>query len=1058
MSAIDHAFPTGDLNVPGPNLRTVEFFAATDCRRYAEVGVYRGDTALRIAELMAGDGEVHVFDFDDRLAPVVERLSAAGHANVIAHPNSRRLMDSYNWSLMRLLAKHDGPVFDYVFLDGAHTWALDALAFLPDRPAADPRRLRGLRRLQLDTCGVTLDASRGVPGRAQALQRRADRPSAGRAGGRPPRPARPPLRRGRARTRSSARPPPDARQRVHPNPQPGPVPGRGRAQRPRPGRRGHGGSRPRRRLGRRDPASAGAIRTRGCASCGTAHRWGSPPTATRCVDGARGEATSRGSTRTTCTCRHARTTARACSSRHPRVGLVHGGFEVIDGNGRPLRAWPPAVRQDDRREPAPDAFRDLIAVERHHHVDGGRARSAQREAGPFAHRSAPAAPTGTCGCGSRCAPTSPTPPSRLPAIASTSRRSASARRGAASGCAAMCASRATCCSAERRPRRTTRAPPRARARAALAAKRAERTPATTTPPGERGEALRAVAVRRRDSRRRTLGRAARCCWPRPRGDDYRVLPAAAADAGGARRAARAPALRHAARRGSAAEDPTTSRRSRASAANASTADAARRAGRHGHQMGSRRCCGSAAARGVQFPDRRQMPDGYPGGEDACDRALRAAAQRRRHASAFTAATSLVARPLPGLRGASATRRAGRCTATSRLRHLRAAHERADRHRGRDRAEGRTRPGHTLAVPAVPARVPRARLGRAVRRPPARTTSTGDQRVAYVRRRHASGRAGATLDDRARRRHATPASIAGARAGAGARRRPAAERDGLLRRSGDARRRPPRVSSSTPIPASARCGARSGWPTSSPATTRHVTIGERIGAARLHHPDLRARLDHDAAAGRARRLAGRAAPPGRCASPASRAGAAPYGPIDFEGQRYGLRVHEFRRFADLPRRDGRPVRARARHRPGERRRRARCCETRLGLVDPSAVAATPSRYRRFIQGSRAELMVAKGMYVDTAQRLVQRAQHLLPRQRPAGARPGHRPGGPLSARAEGSCTFSTLDEAAAGIECDHWPITAAALAADATRAGRGPLRLRPGAVPAGSSRVAGEWLA
>ena len=129
MSAIDHAFPTGDLNVPGPNLRTVEFFAATDCHCYGEVGVYRGDTVLRVAELMAGEGEVHVFDFDDRLTPVVERLTAAGHANVIAHPNSRRLMDSYNWSLMRLLAEHDRPVFDYVFLDGAHTWALDALAF-----------------------------------------------------------------------------------------------------------------------------------------------------------------------------------------------------------------------------------------------------------------------------------------------------------------------------------------------------------------------------------------------------------------------------------------------------------------------------------------------------------------------------------------------------------------------------------------------------------------------------------------------------------------------------------------------------------------------------------------------------------------------------------------------------------------------------------------------------------------------------------------------------------------------------------------------------------------
>jgi hypothetical protein len=60
----------------------------------------------------------------------MDALAAAGHANVIAHPNSRRLMDSYNWSLMELLAEHREPVFDYVFLDGAHTWALDALAFL----------------------------------------------------------------------------------------------------------------------------------------------------------------------------------------------------------------------------------------------------------------------------------------------------------------------------------------------------------------------------------------------------------------------------------------------------------------------------------------------------------------------------------------------------------------------------------------------------------------------------------------------------------------------------------------------------------------------------------------------------------------------------------------------------------------------------------------------------------------------------------------------------------------------------------------------------------------
>ena len=130
MTLVEHSFPTGDLNVAGPNTGTVEFFATTGCRSYAEIGIYQGDTARQIAELLAGEGEIHLFDFEDRVAPVAASLCDAGHRNVVAHPNSRRLLDSYNWSLMELLAEHPGPVFDYVFLDGAHTWALDALAFM----------------------------------------------------------------------------------------------------------------------------------------------------------------------------------------------------------------------------------------------------------------------------------------------------------------------------------------------------------------------------------------------------------------------------------------------------------------------------------------------------------------------------------------------------------------------------------------------------------------------------------------------------------------------------------------------------------------------------------------------------------------------------------------------------------------------------------------------------------------------------------------------------------------------------------------------------------------
>jgi predicted O-methyltransferase YrrM len=125
-----HSYPCGELNVTAANGKTVEFFAASGCTAYAELGIYEGDTALAIAKVLDGDGELHLFDFDDRVKAVAERLRAAGYENVFTHPNTRRLLDSYNWSLMQLLEEHRGPVFDYVFVDGAHTWAHDALAFL----------------------------------------------------------------------------------------------------------------------------------------------------------------------------------------------------------------------------------------------------------------------------------------------------------------------------------------------------------------------------------------------------------------------------------------------------------------------------------------------------------------------------------------------------------------------------------------------------------------------------------------------------------------------------------------------------------------------------------------------------------------------------------------------------------------------------------------------------------------------------------------------------------------------------------------------------------------
>jgi len=130
----EHAIPNL-LNVPGPNETTIDLVRSTNARVVAEIGIYEGATSEGLARVLADrDGELHLFDFDDRVEAVTERLRRLGFARVIPHGNSRKLMDSYNWSLGRLLADPAPPRFDYVFIDGAHLWGLDALTFfLADR-------------------------------------------------------------------------------------------------------------------------------------------------------------------------------------------------------------------------------------------------------------------------------------------------------------------------------------------------------------------------------------------------------------------------------------------------------------------------------------------------------------------------------------------------------------------------------------------------------------------------------------------------------------------------------------------------------------------------------------------------------------------------------------------------------------------------------------------------------------------------------------------------------------------------------------------------------------
>lgn len=127
----DDNFPQA-VNVTHPSRHTVRFVERLRPRprRIAEIGVYRGHTSRELARLLPEDGELHLFDFEETVDAVASELRAEGFDRVVTHGNTKKVLDSYNWSLMKVLQGHAGPIYDYVFIDGAHTWHHDALAFL----------------------------------------------------------------------------------------------------------------------------------------------------------------------------------------------------------------------------------------------------------------------------------------------------------------------------------------------------------------------------------------------------------------------------------------------------------------------------------------------------------------------------------------------------------------------------------------------------------------------------------------------------------------------------------------------------------------------------------------------------------------------------------------------------------------------------------------------------------------------------------------------------------------------------------------------------------------
>jgi hypothetical protein len=145
----------------------------------------------------------------------------------------------------------------------------------------------------------------------------------------------------------------------------------------------------------------------------------------------------------------------------------------------------------------------------------------------------------------------------------------------------------------------------------------------------------------------------------------------------------------------------------------------------------------------------------------------------------------------------------------------------------------------------------------------------------------------------------------------------------------------------------------------------------------------------------------------------------WGPVEYRGRTYGLRVHEFRKFVTLPARvrlrpPGRRFELALDIHPDETADLERLDANGWARVDPLIACGDPWAYREYIARSAAEFMVAKNLYVRSRGGwFSDRSICYLASGRPVVAQDtgirDHFPTG------EGLLTYADLEEAVAGVE-------------------------------------------
>jgi hypothetical protein len=91
---------------------------------------------------------------------------------------------------------------------------------------------------------------------------------------------------------------------------------------------------------------------------------------------------------------------------------------------------------------------------------------------------------------------------------------------------------------------------------------------------------------------------------------------------------------------------------------------------------------------------------------------------------------------------------------------------------------------------------------------------------------------------------------------------------------------------------------------------------------------------------------------------------PYGAVTYGGTTFGLKVHGFRQFIELPERVPKTFEIALDIHPSEEKDLDALRCHGWSLVDPKIAAPDPHSFRRYIQASDAEFSIAQGVYVET----------------------------------------------------------------------------------------------